>query len=131
MQRRGCLGINDPFPRNSYGVYHLTPAHCSSFHSFPHLRITHFTLDECSSDEHCPRWTGIPCTMTYSPVVPNAPSSQRSAQSFSRVTACLRGAGVCLLEFHTAAAHAAIPTFSQSVTRPDAPNCLRRYFMEK
>lgn len=42
VYRRGCKGTNNPFGRNSCGVYHLTPAHWSPFHSSHTTSTLHF-----------------------------------------------------------------------------------------
>lgn len=99
----------------------LTLSHTTSSH-------TSTPLDECSSDEHRPHCTGNSLHMSYSPV-PQCTSQPSGVFKVAGVWQRVSGVREC--EFHTVTAHDASPTFTQNVTQPDAPHCLRPYFVEK
>lgn len=97
-ERRGCLGTNDPFDGNSYGVCHETPAPCSSCHSFPRHLITHFhSASGMLLWWAPPLWAGNSLLCVLLTCAPQ--STQQHSGVLQTPRLCLRDAGVCLLEF--------------------------------
>lgn len=92
-ERRGCLGTNDPFNGNSYGVCHETPAPCSPCHSFPRHLVTHF-----HSASGMLLWWALPLWAGNSLFCVLLTCAPQSTQQHSGV---LQTPRLCLLEFHS------------------------------